>query len=68
MAQNGIVVDREERRKLVLQQVTALAASVGGAIPDETALLDEVTDLVEQPAAILGQLRGALPELCRPTF
>ena len=54
MARNGIVVDREERRKQVLQQVTALAASVDGVIPDETALVDEVTDLVEQPAAILG--------------
>ncbi len=54
MARNGIVVDREQRQQLIRQQIAELAASVGGAVPDEPALLDEVTDLVEQPAAILG--------------
>ncbi|MEZ4767560.1 MAG: glycine--tRNA ligase subunit beta [Caldilineales bacterium] len=63
MAQNGIVVDREERRRLVLEQVTALAASVGGQIRDEPALLDEVTDLVEQPAAILGRFESRFLDL-----
>lgn len=54
MAQHGIVVDRAQRRQLIREQITAAAASVGGVVPDEPALLDEVTDLVEQPAAILG--------------
>ncbi len=54
MAQHGIVVDRDERRAQIVQQVAELAASVGGQVPDEPALLEEVTDLVEQPAAILG--------------
>ncbi|MCB0254477.1 MAG: glycine--tRNA ligase subunit beta, partial [Anaerolineae bacterium] len=63
MAQNGIIVNRDERRKLVLQQVTDLAASAGGAIPNETALLDEVTDLVEQPAAILGHFEERFLDL-----
>jgi glycyl-tRNA synthetase len=54
MAQQGIVVDREQRKALIRQQLADLAAQVGGQVPDEPALLDEVTDLVEQPAAILG--------------
>ena len=54
MAANGIVVDRAQRQQLIRQQIAAAAASVGGVVPDEPALLDEVTDLVEQPAAILG--------------
>ncbi|MFZ2488410.1 MAG: glycine--tRNA ligase subunit beta [Anaerolineae bacterium] len=54
MAQHGIIVDRDERRRQIVQQVAELAASVGGQVPDEPALLEEVTDLVEQPAAILG--------------
>ena len=34
--------------------MAALAAEVGGAIPHDPGLLDEVTDLVEQPTAIRG--------------
>jgi glycyl-tRNA synthetase len=54
MARHGIVVDRDQRQQLIREQIAAAAASVGGVVPDEPALLDEVTDLVEQPAAILG--------------
>ncbi len=58
MAANGIVVDRAQRQQLIRQQIAAAAASVGGVVPDEPALLDEVTDLVEQPAAILGSFEA----------
>ena len=54
MAQNGIVVDRDQRRALIQQQLAEVAARTGGVVSDEPALLEEVTDLVEQPAAILG--------------
>jgi glycyl-tRNA synthetase len=54
LAAHGIVVDRGQRQALIRQQLADLAAQVGGQAPDEPALLDEVTDLVEQPAAILG--------------
>ncbi|MEA3337782.1 MAG: glycine--tRNA ligase subunit beta [Chloroflexota bacterium] len=55
MAQHGIVVERQARQEQIVEQITALAAGVGGYVPEDQALLDEVTDLVEQPAAILGQ-------------
>ncbi len=54
MAAQRIGVDLDERRVTVRTQVEALADSVGGRVPDDPALLDEVTNLVEQPTAFLG--------------
>jgi len=51
---NNIVVDVEKRRQMIRQQADKLAAEVGGEIPDDPALLDEVTNLVECPTALLG--------------
>jgi glycyl-tRNA synthetase len=58
MIENKIVVDVAQRRQFIWQQADALAAEVGGVIPDDPALLDEVTGLVELPTA----LRGAFEE------
>jgi len=55
MAEHQIVVDPDERRAVIVAQVEELAASVGGRVPDDPALLEEVTHLVEQPTAFLGQ-------------
>jgi len=54
MEANDIVVDVERRRQMIRQQADKLAAEVGGRIPDDPALLDEVTNLVEYPTALLG--------------
>jgi len=54
MASHRVIVDRDARRATIQAQVAELAAQVGGATPDDPGLLDEVTDLVEQPTAILG--------------
>jgi len=51
----GIVSDYRQRREQVWSQVQALAGQVGGRIPADEALLDEVTNLVEAPTALLGQ-------------
>jgi len=56
MAAHHVIVDRAERRRLVAEQVAALAAEAGGIVPDDPGLLDEVTDLVEQPTALRGTL------------
>ncbi len=64
LAENQIIVDVAERREQVRAQAKALAASVGGRIPDDPALLDEVTNLVERPTALLGRFEDeylALP-------
>ncbi|RLC74745.1 MAG: glycine--tRNA ligase subunit alpha/beta [Chloroflexi bacterium] len=54
LARRHIVADREERLALIAEQVAKLAQSVGGRTPDDPALLSEVTNLVEQPTALLG--------------
>jgi len=55
MTDSGIVVRRDERWESVRSQVDALASEVEGVIADDPALLDEVTDLVEQPVALRGR-------------
>jgi glycyl-tRNA synthetase len=54
MAAHHVIVDRAARRAAIAAQVAELAAEVGGAVPDDPGLLDEVTDLVEQPTAVRG--------------
>ncbi|MGQ9599625.1 MAG: glycine--tRNA ligase subunit beta [Anaerolineae bacterium] len=54
LAEHGIVVDMDQRREQVQRQAETLAASVGGTLLHDPELLDEVTNLVEQPTALLG--------------
>jgi glycyl-tRNA synthetase len=63
MEANNIVVDMEKRRQMIREQSEKLAAEVGGRIPDGPALLDEVTNLVECPTALLGSFDPAYLKL-----
>ncbi|MDH4135688.1 MAG: glycine--tRNA ligase subunit beta [Anaerolineae bacterium] len=54
MAAHSVIVDTGERRASIEQQINRLAAEVGGQIPADPALLEEVTNLVEQPTAVGG--------------
>ena len=54
LASYGVLVDPDERAAAVLRQAQAVAADVGGYIPDDPALLAEVNNLVEVPTALLG--------------
>jgi glycyl-tRNA synthetase len=58
MADYHIVVDMAERREQVRTQAGALAASVGGCIPDDPGLLEDVTNMVEYPTALLGRFES----------
>ncbi|MCL4239150.1 MAG: glycine--tRNA ligase subunit beta [Anaerolineae bacterium] len=50
----GVILDVSARRAAIRTAAAALAAQVGGTIPDDPALLDEVTNLVERPTALRG--------------
>ena len=63
VAKQGVVVDRSERRALIRQLVEQTALQVKGQTPDDPALLDEVTDLVEAPQALLGHFEERISEL-----
>lgn len=54
MDAQGIVLDPEKRKALVWEQTRKLAAQAGGKLADDPDLLEEVTNLVERPTAMLG--------------
>ncbi|HJQ15300.1 MAG TPA: glycine--tRNA ligase subunit beta [Anaerolineales bacterium] len=50
----GIVLDKEERKASIVEQVNQAAALVGGEALLEEGLLSEVANLVEMPTALMG--------------
>jgi glycyl-tRNA synthetase len=54
LEKQGIIPDRETRRARIQEQIARLVQEVGGRIPEDLALLDEVTNLVEAPTALRG--------------
>lgn len=68
VAAQGVIVDRAARRQLVAKVVAAVAMSVGGTTPDDADLLDEVTDLVEAPQALLGSFEEKYLTLPTPVL
>ncbi|MBK8437535.1 MAG: glycine--tRNA ligase [Austwickia sp.] len=60
-----VTLETAQRRLSVIEQATALAAGVGGAIEveAEAALIDEITNLVEDPHGVLGSFDHRYLEL-----
>jgi glycyl-tRNA synthetase len=50
----GIVLDKEERKASIVEEVKQAAALVGGEAILEDDLLNEVTNLIERPTAVMG--------------
>jgi glycyl-tRNA synthetase len=50
----GIVLDPAARKEIIWSQAQSIATRLGGLLPEDAALLDEVNNLVERPTAILG--------------
>ena len=50
----GIVLDKEERKASIVEQVKQAASLVGGEAIIEDGLLNEVANLVEMPTAVMG--------------
>ena len=60
-----VIVDPKERKADILTQIKVLAEKVGGEVPEDEELLDEVIHLVEYPTALLGEVAAEymhLPE------
>lgn len=58
-----LVVDPDERKKLIQEQLATLAGEVGGHIREDERLLNEVNYLVEYPQAIRGDFGAHYLEL-----
>lgn len=52
----GVILDREQRKQLILDGTTALLATKGLTLKQDDALLEEVCGLVEWPVPMLGQI------------
>jgi glycyl-tRNA synthetase len=61
----GIVLDMAARRASIEAQIEALAKEVGGKVPADSNLLDEVTNLVEEPTALRGDFNRDFLKLPR---
>jgi len=60
-----VVIDPEERKATILDQLKILAEKVSGEVPSDEELLGEVIHLVEYPTALLGEVASQymhLPE------
>ncbi len=67
MYDNFVMVDQDERRALILQQIKDLAAQNGGIAEINEDLLEEVNYLVEWPTALCGKFEDKflrLPKEC----
>ncbi|MCJ7824494.1 MAG: glycine--tRNA ligase subunit beta, partial [Anaerolineales bacterium] len=65
MKEGGILLDVEERRRRIQEEITRLAHEVDGEIIDDPNLLAEVTNLVETPTAFRGVFDAEFLELPR---
>jgi glycyl-tRNA synthetase len=65
LEKSKIVLDQEQRRALIQEQIDSLAKEVGGTVADDPLLLDEVVDLVERPTALRGSFDPSYLELPR---
>jgi len=59
LEQQGILLDYNERRAVIREQVAQAAANAGGRVLEDDKLLDEVTNLVERPTALVGRFDAA---------
>ncbi|MDD2921758.1 MAG: glycine--tRNA ligase subunit beta, partial [Anaerolineales bacterium] len=50
----GVLLDKEERKAAIVEQVNQAAALMGGEAIIEEGLLSEVSNLIEMPTAIMG--------------
>jgi glycyl-tRNA synthetase beta chain len=65
LQQHEIIVDIEQRRKMVEDEINTAAASVNGTIVPDPELLDTVTNLVELPIGVCGSFDQKFLELPR---
>ncbi|MFN8673316.1 MAG: glycine--tRNA ligase subunit beta [Candidatus Sericytochromatia bacterium] len=52
--ENNVIVDNEERKKDIINQLNEIASSMNARVLITESLLDEVSQLIEKPFAIMG--------------
>lgn len=59
----SVLLDREERKRLILAEAEKLAESVGCRLKPDAGLLEEVAGLVEWPVPLLGRIDDAFMDV-----
>ncbi|MBI4684694.1 MAG: glycine--tRNA ligase subunit beta [Nitrospirae bacterium] len=54
LSNNNVIVDPEERKKIISEETRKLSESLGGRPVEDEKLLETVSNLVEYPAPVLG--------------
>ncbi len=65
VARASVVLDAAERKRIIEERISALAAEAGGDVVEDPPLLDEVCYLTEYPSAVLGHFDPKFLELPR---
>ncbi|MEI2750220.1 MAG: glycine--tRNA ligase subunit beta [Ferruginibacter sp.] len=68
LPRQGVILDRGARKARVAELVHQTAATIGAVAPDEPALLDEITDLVEAPFPVLGHFEEKYLDVPEPVL
>lgn len=63
MLENYVIVDNDDRKAKIKLESERLAKSVGGSIQNDEAIIDQVTNLVEYPTPLLGDIKDQYLEL-----
>ena len=63
LAKAHVILDREERKAIILREARALTAARGFEFVEDAGLLDEVAGLVEWPVPLLGDMDQAFLDL-----
>jgi glycyl-tRNA synthetase beta chain len=58
-----VIVDREERKKIIMEGATALAKAEGLTLKPDQGLLEEVCGLVEWPVPVMGRIDEAFMDV-----
>ncbi len=63
LAKAFVVLDREERKRIIAEGAGALAKAEGFVLKEDPGLLEEVCGLVEWPAPLMGRIEDAFMEV-----
>ncbi len=63
LLRHRVLVDAEDRKRVIAEAVAALAAAKGLTVVDDPGLLDEVAGLVEWPVPLLGRIDDCYMDL-----
>ncbi|AGA70363.1 glycyl-tRNA synthetase beta chain [Desulfitobacterium dichloroeliminans LMG P-21439] len=68
MQKSFVMVDPQQRRQTILEQIHVLADRVGGEVEKDEDLLEEVTHIIEYPTALLGEVAKNYMHLPEPVI